>query len=72
MTRGKISNLPKSISIHKTNFTKGEKSAKFSTGPTPPNPGPTFPTQVITAVKEVVNPKLSTEIIIKLPNIKKT
>lgn len=47
------SSLPAIISRLSTIFEKSEKMLKFIVGPTKLKPGPTFPTQVITAEMEV-------------------
>lgn len=59
---GKSSNLPASISKIRTIFDRTEKSAKLPVGPTTSSPGPMLFKQAITAVKLVVESKLSREI----------
>jgi hypothetical protein len=47
------SNLPRSIMKERKILAAGEKKAKLFTGPTNPIPGPTLPSEVATAPKEV-------------------
>ena len=51
ISKGNISNLPKSIHKERIIFERFEKDAKLPKGPAIPNPGPTFPRQVATAEK---------------------
>lgn len=60
---GKISSLPNIMLKESTIFERYEKFEKFSTGPTPANPGPTLLIVVTAAVIVVSKPKLSSAVI---------
>ena len=66
-SKGKISNLPKSIVKERITVEKSEYAAKLEAGPTPPKPGPMLLMQAVTAEKLVSNiltpaPKFSKDI----------
>lgn len=48
------SSLPQSMQNEYIHFAASCWEAKLSTGPTAPNPGPTFPSVVATALKDVI------------------
>ena len=64
--RGNISSLPISIANESTSLEKSEYPEKPPDGPTISNPGPTLLKQVTVAVKLVVNPKGSKDIMTKI------
>lgn len=52
-SRGKISNLPKSMAAESTSLERLESREKFPIGPTTPNPGPILLKQASTEVRVV-------------------